>query len=299
PRLEALRIRERMMRAVRLFFTQHDYLEVETPLRIPAPAPEEHIDAPLAGDWFLQTSPELAMKRMLSQSFFRIFQICKCFRAGERGSRHLPEFTMLEWYRVGADYRGMMQECEDLLCFVAAELIGRDSIVYQGHTIDLHGPWKRLTVTDAFARYGSMSLSDALESDRFDEELVDHIETQLGFESPLILCDYPLSLGALARAKPDDPGFAERFELYMAGMELANAFSELIDPEEQRRRFATANDRRRAMGKVIYPEPNKFLSSLEEMPPAAGVALGLDRLAMIFSDQADISSVVTFTPEEL
>jgi lysyl-tRNA synthetase class 2 len=298
-RADALRLRARMIRAIRRFFRKQDFLEVETPLRIPAPAPESHIDAVASGEWFLHTSPELCMKRLLAAGYPRIFQICKCFRAGERGDRHLPEFTMLEWYREGTDYRTLMDDCEALITLVAREL-GIDGIFSrQGREIRLGIPWERITVREAFRRYATMTAAEALRTDRFDEILACEVEPHLGMESPVFLHEYPAELGALARVKEGDPGIAERFELYCAGLELANAFSELTDAEEQRRRFEEASHDRRRKGSPLYPMPERFLAALPQMSPSAGIALGVDRLAMLLADKSRIDEVVAFTPESL
>ena len=226
---DVLKLRAAMIRAIRRFFLDQDFLEIETPLRIPAPAPESHIDAVASGEWFLQTSPELCMKRLLAAGYPKIFQICKCFRAGERGDRHLPEFTMLEWYRAGTDYRTLMDDCEALIARVAGELGLGDAVSRQGGRIGLAPPWERITVREAFARYAGVSVEEALRRDRFDEIMVCAIEPHLGMERPVFLYEYPAALGALARVKAEDPEVAERFELYIAGLELANAFSELTD----------------------------------------------------------------------
>ena len=285
-RADALRLRARMIRVIRRFFLDQDFLEVETPLRIPAPAPESHIDAVASGEWFLQPSPELCMKRLLAAGYPRIFQICKCFRAGERGDRHLPEFTMLEWYREGTDYRTLMDDCEALITLVAREL-GIDGIFSrQGREIRLGIPWERITVREAFRRYATMTAAEALRTDRFDEILACEVEPHLGMGSPVFLYEYPAELGALARVKEGDPGIAERFELYCAGLELANAFSELTDAEEQRRRFEEASRDRRLNGSSLYPMPERFLAALPQMSPSAGIALGVDRLAMLLADKS-------------
>lgn len=294
-----LRIRARLIQAVRSFFTLQGYLEVETPLRIPAPLPEAHIDAIPSGDWFLQTSPEVCMKRLLGAGYDRIFQISKCFRAGERGSLHLPEFTMLEWYRQGTDYTHLMEECEDLGAFIADELDFGNAIPWRGGTISLARPWTRLSVREAFLRYAAISVEEAITRDIFEEALVSSIEPQLGREKPTILYDYPLALGALAKAKGDDPSMAERFELYMGGLEIANAFSELTDVEEQRRRFDRENTYRKVQGKKVYPPPEPFLQSLGRIKSASGIALGIDRLVMLFAHAETIDQVVAFAPEEL
>ena len=294
-RRPALEARARIVQAIRAFFIAGDFLEVETPQRIPVNAPELHIDAMRSGAWFLHTSPELCMKRLLAAGYLRIFQICRVWRASERGSRHLPEFTMLEWYRSDADYRTLMDDCEDLL----RALVPTGELMVRGAAIDLVGPWQRLTVTEAFAAYASLPLAQALAVDRFDEILTSEVEPRLGQERPTFLYDYPVQLAALARRKAAAPGFAERFELYIAGIEVANAFSELTDPVEQRQRFAADEAARRAQGKEPLPLPEKFLAELAHLPPSAGIALGLDRLVMLLTSAATIDDVIAFSPEEL
>jgi lysyl-tRNA synthetase class 2 len=287
--------RARIVQTIRAFFVDRGYLEVETPHRIPGNAPEGYIDAVASGDWFLHTSPELCMKRLLAAGYERLFQICRCWRQGERGNRHLPEYTMLEWYRTGVDYTALMTECEALL----AALVPAGSLTCGEATIDLATPWERLTVAEAFARHGSLSLEDALAAGRFDELIAFEIEPHLGLTKPTFLTEYPASLAALARKKPGNPAVAERFELYIAGIELANAFSELTDPSEQRQRFEREEAQRRTAGKAPYPTPEKFLRELATMPDAAGIALGVDRLVMLLTDAESIDEVVSFTPEEL
>ena len=297
--LPNLRLRARIILTVRQFFAEHDYLEVETPIRIPAPAPEAHIDAQPSGSWFLQTSPELCMKRLLAAGYPRIFQICKCFRRNERGRRHLPELTMLEWYTAGHDYSNMMTQCEALLTEVAGSLGLREGLCYQGRRIDLSLPWPRITVAEAFDRLAGISVEQAMEEDRFEEVLALEIEPRLGVEKPLFLYDYPAACGALARLKSSNQRLAERFELYIGGLELCNAFTELNDANEQRARFDTERESRGQAGLTVYPMPERFLEALKEMPDAAGNALGIDRLVMLFADTTEIDDVVAFTPEEL
>jgi len=297
--LQNLRLRARIIRTVRQFFAENDYLEIETPIRVPAPAPEAHVDAQPSGSWFLQTSPELCMKRLLAAGYPRIFQICKCFRRGERGRRHLPELTLLEWYTAGRNYTDMMTQCEALLTEVAESIGHEDGLCYQGRRIDLALPWPRMTVAEAFERLSGISVEQAIEEDRFEEVLALEIEPRLGIDRPVFLYDYPAAHGALARLKPSDRRVAERFELYIGGLELCNAFTELTDPKEQCERFDKERDSRRQAGKPAHPMPERFLEALGDMPEAAGNALGIDRLVMLFADTAEIDDVVAFTPEEL
>jgi lysyl-tRNA synthetase class 2 len=298
-RKKALHQRARLLREIRHFFTEKGYLEVETPHRIPTPAPEAHIDAVPSGSWFLHTSPELCMKRMLAAGYEKVFQICRCWRERERGSLHLPEFTLLEWYSAGGDYRSLMKECEELLGFIARAIGMGRTIRFRKSEIDLSSPWERISVKEAFQRYSRTTVTEALEKDLFDEIMVQDIEPKLGLSKPTFIYDYPAPRGALARLKQEDPTVAERFELYMGGLELANGFSELVDSEEQRKRFLVENENRQACGKPIYSIPDRFLAELEDMPPSAGIALGVDRLVMVFWDAKTIDEVVAFTPEEL
>ncbi len=298
-RQSALRKRAQILQEIRKSFVNRGYLEVETPYRIPAPAPESHIDAVVSGSWFLHPSPELCMKRMIAAGFGKIFQICRCWREGERGRQHLPEFTLLEWYCSNGDYRGLMEECEELIQTVASAIGLGQKITYHDQPIDLAKPWERISVKEAFERYSQIPMTEAVEDNLFDEIMVRDIEPRLGIGNPTFIYDYPAARRAMARLKPTDQTLAERFELYMGGLELANAFSELIDPAEQRRHFLRENVDRRASGKPTYPMPEKFLEELGHMPPSAGIALGVDRLAMVFLNAAVIDEVVAFTPEEL
>jgi lysyl-tRNA synthetase class 2 len=298
-RESCLRMRALIIQTIRAFFIGRGYLEIETPNLIPAPAPETHIDAVSAANGFLHPSPELCMKRLLSAGYSAIFQICKCYRGGERGRHHLPEFTLLEWYRAGADYMDIMKECEEMIRSVAADTGRGDRIQYMGREIDLKGPWQRMTVHEAFQRYSPMPLEDALDADRFDEIMVLHIEPGIDISRPLFLYDYPPSLAALSRIKRSDPLLAERFELYMGGLELANAFSELTDVDEQVKRFEKERERRRQLGKADYPFPDRFIKELGNMPDSAGIAFGIDRLVMLFADMDTIDDVVSFTPEDI
>lgn len=298
-RFPSLVRRAAIFQAVRDFFTGQGFLEVDTPIRIPAPAPEPFIEAVTSGEWYLQTSPELCMKRLLAAGYPKLFQICKCFRARERGKRHLEEFTMLEWYAANAGCDDLMHHCEQLFQAVSSRLETGTDLLYQGRRIDLSPPWKRLSVETAFARYAPMTLAEALARDAFDEMIAFEIEPHLGLDKPIFLYDYPAAACPLAAPRPGQPHLAQRFELYVAGLELCNGFFELTDPEEQRKRFSEEINRRNQTGEAITPMPEKFLADLRHMPESAGNALGLDRLVMLFADAAAIDAVVAFTPEEL
>jgi len=296
---DRLAARAAILQKTRVFFINRGYLEVDTPCLIPAPAPETHIDAVAAGSLFLQTSPELCMKRLLAAGYPRLFQICHCWRDKERGSRHLPEFTMLEWYRSAADYNDLMTETVELLTDIASAYCCQGQLVFNGKRIAMNGQWDRITVRDAFRLYTETSMEKALKDDEFDELMTERIEPCLGLQHPTVIYDYPAERAALARVKADDPSVSERFELYIAGMELANAFSELNDEKLQRQRFIEESQQRAARHALPYPMPESFLAEIGAMPPSAGIALGIDRLVMLLTGAETIDDVVAFTPEEL
>jgi len=294
-----LTARAKILQQTREFFFNGGYLEVDTPFLIPAPAPESHIDAIQAGNLFLHTSPELCMKRLLAAGYPRIFQICHCWRGGERGSKHLPEFTMLEWYRTESDYNDLMTDCVRLIRHLASAIGMESTINYNNQEIDIRAEWEILTVRDAFERHGGSTMEKALREGDFDRIMTELIEPKLGTEVPTFLTDYPAERGALARLKENDSSVAERFELYIAGIELANAFSELTDADEQRDRFLAEATYRADHRQIVYPIPEPFLNELANMPPAAGIALGMDRLVMLLTGAKTVDEVVAFTPEEL
>jgi len=302
---QRLQQRSQLLQAVRLFFHSRAYLEVDTPVRLPLLLPEAHIRPLRADGGFLQTSPELCMKRLLARGCSRLFQVCHCFRKDECGRLHQEEFTMLEWYRAGWSYTQLMAECEDLVRFLAAWLpelagvIGTDALAREGKTVSLASPWERLTVDEAFRSFGDISAREALEQNMFDEVLVTRVEPRLGWERPVFLYDYPVELGSLARSRADNDTVAERFELYIAGIELANGFSELTDPEEQRRRFVLEIEKAREYGNSDGQMPEKFLADLVRLGETAGIALGLDRLFMLLMGCDTVSEAMTMSPEDL
>lgn len=300
---DALWLRAHVIKAIRDFFWERGFLEVETPLLIPANAPEEHINPVVAlTSWQLQTSPEICMKRLLCSGHQRVFQISHCWRADERGSRHLSEFTMLEWYRSDSDYRALMTDCEELLQHVAALCLpdGRSCFEHKTAKTDPFAPWHRISVQEAFLRFGKVNVRDCLGKGLYEEVLTSVVEPALaGFDAPVILLDYPAELAALARTKSGNRELAERFELYVGGLELANGFSELNEPLEQRRRFKEANRARGSAGLPVLPLPEPFLDTLATMPASAGIAMGVDRLVMLTAGADSIDQVVAFTPENL
>ncbi len=271
---DALRARAALLAKIRRFFDGRGFVEVETAVRIPAPAPEPHIDCPASGAWFLRASPELQMKKLLAAGMERIYSIGPCFREGERGRRHSEEFTMLEWYRANAGYLDILEDMESLV----------------GGILGIEAPFARITVEEAYVRWAGWNPLESFDQDRFDFDMATKIEPNIP-EGAVFLMDYPKEAASLSRLKAEDPRVAERWELYVDRMELANAFSELVDPAEQRRRFEEARSLRRSLGEADYPLDEEFLSSLSLMPPSGGVALGVDRLVMLATGLKDISQV--------
>jgi lysyl-tRNA synthetase class 2 len=290
-----LELRARTLEAIRGYFQGLGFLEVETPIRVPAPAPEAHIDAIPSGRWYLAPSPELHMKRLLAAGHQRIYQVCKSFRAREQGRHHNPEFTMLEWYRAGAGYLEAIEETERLVGHVAEQVLGATAPRTGGNRLDLAPPWERLTVAEAFQRFAGWRPGPDPDAERFNLDLVERVEPMLGRNGPTVLLDYPSSMASLARLKPGAPEVAERFEVYAGGLELANGFTELTDAAEQRRRFQEEARKRQEAGHEVYPLPEAFLAALPSLPPAYGVALGVDRLVMLLTGASSIDQVMAFT----
>jgi lysyl-tRNA synthetase class 2 len=328
-RRDKLAARGRILAAVRRFFAARDYVEVETPALQISPGLEPHLRAfatvlhdPRDGSErrrYLHTSPEFAMKKLLAGGIPRIWQMVHVFRDGERSATHHPEFAMLEWYRAGASYRDLMDECEALLrC--AQQAAGVAALRWQGKAADAGGTWRRLTVAEAFRRHAGIDLlATAPDPSRPDTALLaaqaaaigvaphpgddweslffriflERIEPRLGIGAPAVVYDYPIAMAALSRPKPDDPRLAERFELYVCGLELANAFGELTDAEEQRRRFAAELARKQALYAETYPIDEDFLAALAHgLPDCAGIALGFDRLVMLATGAEHIEEVL-------
>ena len=299
PPLANLRRRDEMISSLRGWFHANGFYEVESPVRIPAPAPEPNIDCPPSAGAWLRASPELQMKRLLAAGGDRIFQIGPCFRERERGARHNPEFTMLEWYRRGASAGDILLDTMALVRQAVRDVFGGGTLVYRGQSIDIGGDWTWLTVRDAFRRFAGWDPAVDWDADRFDVDLTTKVEPALPQDRPVVLGEYPAPAASLARLKPGDPLVAERWELYVGGMEIANAYGELADGAEQRRRFEAARAARAALGEADYGGLDEgFLRDLESgaFPSCGGIAVGIDRLAMLFCDAASIDEVRPFCP---
>ncbi|MFA7172362.1 MAG: EF-P lysine aminoacylase EpmA [Kiritimatiellia bacterium] len=300
--IQYLKIRSQALQVMREFFHAQGFIEVETPIRVPVPALETHVDAPSAGSAWLRTSPELHMKRLLAAGCAPLFQIGSCFREKECGARHNPEFTMLEWYRLNADYHDILRDTRELLLHTFASVTGATSFSRQGHCIDLDQPWEVMTVAAAFECFAGWNPVTNWDENRFELDLMRKVEPSLPQDKPCVLIDYPAPAAALARLKSENPLVAERWELYLGGMELANTYSELCDPALQRQRFENCAATRAALGKEVYPLDEPFLQAIEKgLPPCAGIALGIDRLTMLLCGADGIQSVRAFAqhPGEL
>ena len=321
-RIDRLHQRARALAALRAFFDAAAFVEVETPLLVPSPGLEIHLEAVPAGAGYLITSPEYQMKRLLAAGFERIYQTCRCFRANERGPHHATEFTMVEWYRAYAPLDAIAADVEAIVAHVCLALHGRPVARVDAREIDVTPPWPRLTVRDAMRTWAGIELSgdepapvlaaavraagidispDAAWDDAFFAAFLARVEPAIAaLDRPVLLEDWPAPLAALARRTDADPRVAHRFEAYVGGLELANAFGELTDPVEQRARFEDDLRHRAARGKPCYPLDEKLLAALAEgLPPSAGVALGFDRLVMLATGAPSIEGVLTFTADEL
>ncbi|MBV8683017.1 MAG: EF-P lysine aminoacylase GenX [Caulobacteraceae bacterium] len=325
--------RNALTRAVRAWFEAQGFIEVETAALQVSPGNEAHLHAfstlmtgpdGATRELHLRTSPEFACKSLLAMGERRIFELAKVWRNRERGSLHHPEFTMLEWYRVEEPYEELMDDCAVLLS-LAALTTGCESFEWRDKSMDPFAEPERLTVAEAFAGRAGIDLlasvapdgatdRDALAesarnagirvaqddtwADVFSRIIVERVEPTLGIGRATILCEYPAPEAALARPAAHDPRVAERFELYACGVELANAFGELTDPAEQRRRFESEMAEMRRVYGTAYPIDEAFLEALAHMPPASGAALGFDRLALLATGASRIEDVMWSTVAE-
>lgn len=313
-----------MFKSARDFFDRNGYVEVETPALQVSPGMEPHLNPFETSvydprgerrDMYLHTSPEFAMKKLLAAGMQRIFQMARVFRNGERSAKHHPEFTMLEWYRTGADWRSLADETADFVRAVCGPVAR-----YGDHACNVAAPWEYLSVAEATERATGIDLlatapdprapdTDALRfaadgigvrtddddswEDIFFRIFLERVEPGLGIEVPVVLHSYPASMAALARTSSDDPRVSDRFEIFVCGLELANGYGELTDAAEQRARFATMTEQRIAAGLDPLPVDEEFLAALEQgIPECAGIALGFDRLVMLATGADNIEDVL-------
>ncbi|OGG30565.1 EF-P lysine aminoacylase GenX, partial [Candidatus Gottesmanbacteria bacterium RIFCSPLOWO2_01_FULL_46_9] len=328
-------VREKVLTAIRRFFLDRAFHEIEAPYLTPELPPESYLEVfettlltrdrkPLRA--FLPTSPEPFIKKLLVAGIGNCFSIPKSFRNTENRSKtHNPEFTILEWYRVQADYTDIMKDCEELLVFINTYLQRMTDtqrtkrpteLIYQGKKVNLAAPWERISVSEAFSRYAAVDLPNTLTLDKlapiaqkkgytvgpddmweelFHQIFLNEIEPRLGRGKPTIIYDYPASQAALSRKKESDPRFAERFEFYIEGLELGDAYSELTNWKEQQERFEEETKERRRLGKIDHPVDRDFIDALKAgMPKAGGIAVGVDRLIMLLADVTDIADTLFF-----
>ncbi|MBU2592444.1 MAG: EF-P lysine aminoacylase EpmA [Patescibacteria group bacterium] len=319
---QIFKLRSELIGRIRAFFEKAGFLEVQTPLLSPALVPESYLEVfqtelkdklGNSAPAFLTPSPELWHKKLLAAGSGNIFEITKSFRNTDLGGRfHLPEFTLLEWYRTGADYFDTMEDCQELIRSAASG----NKLFYQGKSVNLTPPFERISIIEAFAKYAGIDdktlfdkkslVSWALKNNyrislEDDWEMVynlvflKEIEPKLGFGRPTIIYDFPAEFAPLAKTNPKDSRVKERFELYIAGVELADAYSELTDPIEQKKQFEKEVKLRRKMDKLEHPVDWDFIKALESgLPDCSGVALGVDRLIMLLADKTEIGEVVLF-----
>lgn len=323
-------IREKVIRAIREFFYTEGFHEVETPLLVPAVIPESYHDVFTTKGMFLTTSPEASLKKLIVAGIGNCFEITRSFRNGETESpSHNPEFTILEWYRMDVGYEAVMNDCESLFLFIAAKLHPQSPrhLSYQGKKVDLSPPWERISMKEALLKYAGISFDAITQKNAepmdemfpieklfsiaekkgyavkwhntweevFNQIFLNEVEPQLGREKPSILYEYPAPLAVLSRMSPKDPRFAERFEVYCAGLELADCYTELSDTGEQKKRFARECEKIKKRGKTAIVADREFLQALEiGLPRCAGIAVGVDRLCMLYADVASIADVLFF-----
>lgn len=324
-------VREKVLKAVRIFFDTDGFHEVETPLLIAHPPAESYVDVFATTLYnrqrqgthgYLSTSPEVPLKKLLVAGIGNCYALTKSFRNMETQSNlHNPEFTILEWYRVGVDYQTIMEDCEKLIRSLQNAIHPGQGLVYQGKKIDIHAPWERLTVAQAFATYAQVNFdaffdekiakdiarskgytveADTTWEQVYNQIFLNEVEPHLGRGKPTILYEFPGSMAALAKRKKNDQRYAERFEFYIEGLELGDAYSELTDPKEQEERFNAELAEIKRLGKTSYDYDHDFIDALKTgLPDCSGIAIGIDRLIMLLADTTDIADTLFFPVSEL
>jgi EF-P lysine aminoacylase GenX len=329
---EQFLIREKVIDGIREFFKSNNFHEVETPMMVKYPGTEPFLEVfETKLKWangktqqaFMLTSPEFAMKKLLVAGFENIFQVCKSFRNGEgNSSRHNPEFTILEWYRSNASYEDIMQDCQDLMLSLSRKVNGTDILEYQGKKYNLSKDWVKMSVAEAFEKWVGVDIDGLLNRDTlvqrakeegyqvnnnttweeaYNQLFLNLIESQLvNYDVPVIIYDYPASQAAYSKKKESDPRFAQRFEFYLGGYELGNAFSEENDPEVQEEKFREDLQLRKELGKTDYGMDEDYLEALKEgLSPSGGIAVGVDRLVMLLANTRSIQETMFFPAQEV
>ena len=333
-KIENLRKREKIFDIIRNYFKSKNFMEVDTPILQVSPGIDTHIHVfkttmhdPLSNDsyeFYLHTSPEFAMKKLLATNtveMSKIFQITKAFRNENITKKHLPEFTILEWYRTNSSYIDLMIDCEELIKKIAQKL-NIKSVKWENYNCNLFGNWEKLSISDAFKQYAGFNILDAIDDDYnpdvnaikpfakklninvtendtwqdvYYKIMLEKIEPNLGINTPTFLYDYPISEAALSKKSEKNKGVAERFELYISNVEIANAFTELTNPEEQLQRFKKELFNKEKIYGYTVPIDYEFIEALKDMPESSGIAMGIDRLVMLFCNAKDIKDI-SFVP---
>lgn len=324
-------IREKVIKLIRRFFEKEKFHEVETPILNAHPPAESYLDVfqttlfdrhrnPTHA--YLYTSPEMSLKKLIVAGIGDCYSLTKVFRNMETQSKlHNPEFTLLEWYRVGIGYTKIMADCQKLIRAIKKVMYGEKQLVYQGKTIDLTSPWDRVTVKEAFARYANIHFDTFFDDanarvitsekgysvkenttweEMYNQIFLNEVEPHLGRGKPTFLYEFPAIVAALSRKKPSDPRYCERFELYIEGLELGDAYGELTDPKETQERFDDQLKEIKRLGKTMYDYDHDFIEALGVgMPACSGIAVGVDRLIMLFADATDIADTMFFPAKDL
>lgn len=333
--LESYFVREKTIDAIRLFFKKQQFHEVQTPILVPTPSCEPNLEVfktqlktfkGVKRNAYLIMSPEYSIKKLLAAGVGNCFEITKCFRNEEEVTRlHNPEFTMIEWYRINADYMDIMNDFEKLFLSLVESLKPKQNFskwVYQNQIYDINPPWLRISVSEAFDKYADIGQDTLLSSESlrkkaedkgynidpkisweeiFNQILFNEVEPALSkLKKPYFLYDYPTPLASLSRKKAEDPRFSERFEVFLAGIELGNCFSELLDAKEQEARFKKELDERKKAGKSPYPIDEQLIEALKSgLPEVSGIAVGVDRLIMLVGDFSTVSETLFFPAKEI
>lgn len=324
-------VREKILREIRSFYNTLGFHEIETPILLSHPAAESYIDVfetsllnrnRQGHKAYLSTSPETSLKKLLAAGLGDCFSITKSFRNTETQSQnHNPEFTILEWYRVNCDYLKIMEDCQDLILTVMKHLDMGTVLRYQGKSVNMEKPWDRLTVAQAFEKYSGIGKQDLFHNvtlrniaklkgytvlknttweNIFNQIFLNEIEPNLGHGRPVFLYEFPSRMAALSKTKTDDPTVSERFEFYIAGLEMGDCYSELTDWMEQEKRFRQELAELKRLGKTEYEYDHDFIDALKSgLPSCSGIAVGVDRLVMLMADVSDIADTMFFPVRDL